>query len=68
MHKMDVAGMKTLRRMRDKIRKDKTRNKHFREDLGVASVQDKIKKAHLRWFEHVQHRLGTALVRKRLAM
>ena len=44
--------------------KDKIKNKCFREHLGVASISDKIKKTHLRWFGHIQCRPLTMPVRK----
>ena len=40
----------------------------FREHLGVAIIENKIKKARLRWFGHVQRRPATAPVRKSLVM
>ena len=53
MHKIDVAEMRMLRWMSDKNRKDKIRNEHFREHLGVASTGDKIRETPLRLFGHV---------------
>ena len=36
-----------------KIGKDRIRNEHFWENLGVASRADKIRETNLRWFGHV---------------
>ena len=45
MHKMNVAGIKMLRWMCGKTRKDKIRNKRFREhELGVTTIGDKLEK------------------------
>ena len=68
MHKIDVVEMRMLRQMCGKIRKDKIKNKRFREHLWVATIGDKIREIRLRWFRHVQRRPTTALVRKNLAM
>ena len=62
--KMDRAEMRMLRWMGGKTRKDKIRNEHFREHLGLATIGDKIRSIRLRWFGHVQRRPTTALVRK----
>ena len=43
-------------------------NKQFREHLRVISIADKLRETHLRWFEHVQHKLAIAPLRKNLAM
>ena len=63
-YKMDVADMRMLGWMCGKTRKDKIRNERFREHLGLATIGDKIRSIHLRWFGHVQRRPTTALVRK----
>ena len=44
MYKMDVVEVRMLRWMCGKIKKDKIRNEHFREHLGLTSIGDKIKK------------------------
>ena len=54
--------------MCNKTRKDKIRNECFREHLRLASIEDKIRETHLRWFGHVQRRPTMLLVRKSLAM
>ena len=41
MNKMSVAEMRMLRWMYGENRKDKIRNGHFQEQLGVASIGDK---------------------------
>ncbi|KAG5604396.1 hypothetical protein H5410_025888 [Solanum commersonii] len=39
-------------------RSDKIRNEVIREEVGVASVVDKLREARLRWFGHVKRRRG----------
>ena len=34
-------------------RRDKVRNKDIRTKVGVASIEEKMKENHLRWFGHV---------------
>ena len=68
MYKMDVADMRMLMWMCGKTRKDKIRNERLQEHLWVASMGDKIRETHLKWFGHVQHRLATVPVRKSMAM
>ena len=53
MHKIDVVLMRILRWMYGKTRKDRIRNDHFQEHLGVATIDDKIREACLLWFRHV---------------
>ena len=36
--------------------KDRIRNDHIRERVGVASISEKIVENRLRWFGHVQRR------------
>lgn len=36
---------------------DKIRNEIFQEHVDVASIGDKIRETHLRWFWHVQNPL-----------
>ena len=43
MHKINVAKIRTLRSMCDKTRKDRIKNEHFLEHLGVATVGDKLR-------------------------
>ena len=50
--------------MCNKTRKDKIRNECFRKHLGLGSIDDILGEICLRWFEHVQRRLATALLTK----
>ena len=68
MHKIDAAETRMLRWMCGKTRKNKIRNELFWEQLGVASIGDKIRETRLWWFGHVQCRTATAPVRKSLAV
>ncbi|XP_070008739.1 uncharacterized protein [Nicotiana sylvestris] len=50
--------------------RDRIRNEAIWDRVGVASVEDKMRKSRLRWFEHVKRRSIDALIRRceRLAM
>ncbi|KAK4350612.1 hypothetical protein RND71_029925 [Anisodus tanguticus] len=68
--KMKVAEMRMLRWMCGHTRRDMIRNDDIRDRVGVASVEDKMREASLRWFRHVQRRDTNDSVRRceRLAM
>ncbi|KAK4347380.1 hypothetical protein RND71_033719 [Anisodus tanguticus] len=68
--KMKVAEMRMMRWMCGHKRRDMIRNEDIRDKVGVASVEDKMREARLRWFEHVPRRDTDAPVRRceRLAM
>ena len=53
-HKMDVIEMKILRGMSEYTLKDKIRNDHIRERVGVAPISEKMRDYHLRWYKYVQ--------------
>ncbi|KAG5591071.1 hypothetical protein H5410_041585 [Solanum commersonii] len=63
-HKMHVAEMRMLRWMCGHTRSDRIRNEVIREKVGVASVEDKLREARLRWFGHVKRRSADAPVRR----
>ncbi|XP_070019343.1 uncharacterized protein [Nicotiana sylvestris] len=54
--KMKVAEMRMLKWMCGHSRMDKIRNDDIRENVCVAPIDDKMREARLRWFEHVQRR------------
>ncbi|KAF3632917.1 hypothetical protein FXO37_27265 [Capsicum annuum] len=68
--KLKVEEIRMLRWMCGFTRADRVRNEIIREKVGVASVEDKIRKVRLRWFGHVMRRGTDAPVRRceRLAL
>ena len=61
---MNVAEMRMLRWMCHKTRKDRIRNDYFRNHLGIAPIEEKIRENRLRWFGHIERRPTTTPVRK----
>ena len=53
MHKMSVIETTMLRWTHSKTGKGRIKNEHFWEHLGVASIGDKIRETHVRWFGYV---------------
>ena len=51
--KMSVAEMRLLCWMCGNTRRDKVRNKDIRTDIGVVSIEEKMRENRLRWFDHV---------------
>ncbi|KAH0465637.1 hypothetical protein IEQ34_005740 [Dendrobium chrysotoxum] len=62
--KLCVAEMRMLRWMSGFILRDRIRNEHIREKVGVAPVEDKIRESRLRWFGHIKRRPSDDPVRK----
>ena len=60
---MDVIEMKMLRGMSECTLKDRIRNDHIRERVGVAPISEKMRDYRLRWYEHVQRRELDVIVR-----
>ncbi|XP_070029620.1 uncharacterized protein LOC142170215 [Nicotiana tabacum] len=60
---MKVVEMRMLRWMCN-IRKDMIRNEVIRDKIGVASVEDKLRKSRLRWFRNVMRKDIDAPVRR----
>ena len=60
---MDVTEMKMLRGMSEYILKDRIRNDHISERVGVTSISEKMRDYRLRWYEHVQRRELDVIVR-----
>ncbi|KAH0468953.1 hypothetical protein IEQ34_002185 [Dendrobium chrysotoxum] len=52
--KLSVAEMRMLRWMSSFTLRDRIRNEHIREKVGVAPVEDKIRESRLRWFGHIK--------------
>ena len=42
--------------MYGKTKKDRIRNEHIRETVGVTHIEDKLRENRLRWYGHVQRR------------
>ncbi|VFQ68547.1 unnamed protein product [Cuscuta campestris] len=55
-HRLHAAEMRMLRWMCGKTRLDRISNEVIRRQVGMAPVEDKLRKARLRWFGHVQMR------------
>ena len=56
--------MRMLRWICGKTLKDRIRNEHIREMVGVAPIEDKMRENRLRWFGHIQRKPLDAPVRK----
>ncbi|KAF3621027.1 Pyrroline-5-carboxylate reductase [Capsicum annuum] len=61
--KLKVAEIRILRWTCGRTRKDRVRNEIIRENVRVASVEDKMREVRLRWFGHVMRRGSNAPVR-----
>ena len=55
--------MKMLRGMSGYTLKDRIRNDHISERVGVAPSSEKMRDYRLRWYEHVQRRDLDVIVR-----
>ncbi|KAL0906290.1 hypothetical protein M5K25_024773 [Dendrobium thyrsiflorum] len=62
--KLSVAEMRMLRWMSGFTLRDRMRNEHIREKVGIAPVEDKIRESRLRWFGHIKRRPSDDPVRK----
>ncbi|XP_070031125.1 uncharacterized protein [Nicotiana tomentosiformis] len=58
-----VSGVLCHKKVPSKL-KDRIRNKVIRDKVGVAPIEDKMRKAWLKWFGHVKMRSTNALVRR----
>ena len=64
MNKLSVIKMHMLRWICGKTLKDSISNKHIRELVGAAPIEDKMRENWLRWFRHIQQRSLEVQVRK----
>ena len=53
---MSVAERRMLRWMCGNTRRDKVRNEDIRIKIGSASIEEKMRENHLRWFGYVRRR------------
>ena len=63
-NKLRITEMLMLRWICGKTLKDRIRNEHIQEIVGVAPIEDKMRENRLRWFGHVQRKPLDAPVRK----
>jgi hypothetical protein len=61
---MVVAEMRMIRWICGHTMLDKIRNEVIRGKIGVASIEDKLREARLRWFGHIRRRPNDAPVRR----
>jgi len=62
--RLRVAEMRMIHWICGHMRLDNIRNKVIRGKIGVAFIEDKIRDARLRWFEHIRRRPRDAPVRR----
>ena len=62
--RMRVTEMRMIRWICGHTKLDKIRNEVIRGKLGVASIEDKLREARLRWFGHIKRRPRDAPVRR----
>ncbi|VVC40505.1 Hypothetical protein CINCED_3A025285 [Cinara cedri] len=70
-NRMNIADMRTFRRMSRVTREDELGNEYIRGSLDMASIADKMRQHRLRWLGHVTEREEFESVRievKRKAM
>ena len=58
--------MKMLREMSGYTLKDRIRNDHIRERVGVAPISEKMRDYHLRWYECVQELDGQVRITEQM--
>jgi len=61
---MRVTKMRMIRLICGHMRLDKIRNEVIRTKIGVASIEDKLREARLRWFGHLRRGNMDAPVRR----
>jgi len=62
--RMRVAEMRMICWICGHTRLDKIRNESIRGKIGVASIEDKMRDARLRWFGHIRRRPRDAPIRR----
>ena len=63
-NKLSVIEIHMLKWICGKTLKDRNRNEHIRELVGVAPIEDKMRENRLRWFGHTQRKPLDAPIRK----
>ena len=61
---MSVAEMRMLRWISENTWKDRIWNEEIYLKIGVAPIDENMRKNHLRWFDHVQRRTINTPIRK----
>jgi len=59
-----ITEMRMIQWMCDYIRIDRVKNAVIREKIGVAPLEEKMRKSRLRWFRYVKMRGINAPVRR----
>ena len=58
---MNVTKIRMLRWMCGKSMRDRIRNEHIREMVGIPSTKDKVRENRLRWFGYIHRRKDASL-------
>jgi hypothetical protein len=58
MQKIQAAEMRFLRSVKGRTRLDKIKNKDIRKELGVFSINARIRRYRQDWLEHVERMEG----------
>ena len=63
-HKMSISEMRMLRWIDGNTQKDRVQNNEICLKIGVAPIDEKIRKSYLKWFGYVQRRATYAPIKK----
>ena len=51
---LEKAKMRMLRRIKGVTLRDRVKSVDIRKELGVSSIQEKVRETRLRWYVHMQ--------------